>query len=182
MSDNLHHMMKSKTERHATSFENALFWANAKARDGALAALQKLYALFRHAMPSMTEVAISETTSAIGLPQLSCRFRRADGERYIVLTPIKYLQPREPFPEGGISTLDPFAVLGLEIKSNSSQVQIGYLSLRLAARTEADLRAEVPVTVWSVLHLVNEAYPELDESLVRRLIERAFVQDEYGNA
>ena len=49
------------------------------------------------------------------------------------------------------------------------------------ARTEADLKADDPKVKWEVVHLVNEETSEVDESLAKRVIERAFIQDHYGN-
>jgi len=173
MPDDIHSRMEARTARHLLSFEDALGRAHARARKGAARSVQALYALFRGALPTLPELTITETPSEVGLPALLFRFDRADGERRLALTPLRFLEPRESFA----NQMSPYAVLGLQVRGNTSEVQIGYLTLELAGRTAAELQAEEPELRWTVVHLVCEADPNVDRALAQRLVERAFLSD-----
>jgi hypothetical protein len=173
----LHEKMRAKTPQHQAQSNLILAKAFDIAREKIPDSLLRLYDRIKKEAPVMPEVSVSEEIAFNGLPSLHIVFHRIDKERKLSFIPLKILEPREPFHTiGAVETTMTFAVFVLKIESNARGDPDGSLYLEIETPNDI-LDLDHFELAWKVNLLVGEAHPPVDRNLIRRIIERAFVED-----
>jgi len=172
----LEQKMRLLTQEHEIKFESMLSEAFIIARTMVMDNLTKLYNWVLEEIPALPEVSISRDIHLDNLPSLQIQFQRKDKIRKLSFLPLKVLEPREEFPEGhAIRLINPFAVFVLKVESNARKVQHGHLYLEIKTPNRI-LNLNNIELEWKVGHLVCEAHPDVDRKLIRRILERVFVE------